>query len=160
MPLSSTKTNCCGSRLAISSRQAARCSSLRSQAASDFFMRPAQPTDRPPHRGLAQLLALVLRPPGTVLQHGGIRLAANASWAARNRLARQQARRALLHHGMFDGGHGNVETARGFSLGQTVRHRAHQALFQVGRIGTQDLVESVPYVHEHVPPMYAREVGL
>ncbi|GCF10377.1 hypothetical protein KDI_39410 [Dictyobacter arantiisoli] len=62
-----------------------------------------------------------------MLQHGAIRfglqprqqnhflLAANASWVARNRLARQQARRALLHHGTFDGGHGNVETARGFS---------------------------------------------
>jgi hypothetical protein len=108
-----------------------------------FFVRPAQPADRPPHRRLAQLLPLVLGPPRTVLQHRGIGsglqsrpqrgflLHTNASWTAGNGLALQRAGLALLYHGAFDGTHGHSKAARGFSHGLTVSHRAHQTFFQV-----------------------------
>jgi hypothetical protein len=42
-----------------------------------------------------------------------------------------------LHHGAFDRGHCHPKAASGFSHGQTVSHRSHQALFQIGRIRTQ-----------------------
>src|SRR5262249_47727459 len=37
-----------------------------------FFLRPAQAADRSPHGRFTQLLPGVLRPPGAVLQDGGI----------------------------------------------------------------------------------------
>ena len=36
----------------------------------------------------------------------------------------------------FDRGHSHSKAASGYSHGQTVSHRSHQAFFQVGRIGT------------------------
>jgi hypothetical protein len=63
-------------------------------------------------------------------------LAADRARAAGNRLARERSRLALLHDGPFDGGHRHSEAASGFSHGLTVGHRSHQALFEVGRIGT------------------------
>jgi hypothetical protein len=63
-------------------------------------MRPAEAVHGPPHRRRAQVLPLVLGPPGTVLQHRGIRhrfqpraqerlvLAADRARAARHRRAR------------------------------------------------------------------------
>jgi len=107
-------------------------------------MRPAQPAHRPPHRRLAQLLAVLLCPPGAVLQHGGsggglqprpqrgFLLLPDPARTAGNGLALQRARRALLDHGAFDRGHAHAKAARGFSHGLTVGHRAHQAFFQVG----------------------------
>jgi hypothetical protein len=92
-----------------------------------FFMRPAEPADRPPHGGFAQVLALVLGPPGAVLEHGGVRLSlepgaqagfllwANAARVARDRLGRERARRTLLHHGAFDRGHRHIKSASDFS---------------------------------------------
>ncbi len=73
-----------------------------------FFMRPAQAADGPPHRRFTQLLAVVLRPPGAVLQHRGVgsrlqprpqrrlQLGSNAARVAGNGLALQRARLALL----------------------------------------------------------------
>ncbi len=113
-----------------------------------FFMCPTQAADGAPHRRLAQLLALMLRPPGAVLQHRGIRcrfqprpqhclqLGSNTARVARNGLALQRARLALLHHGAFDRIYRDVKAASGFSHGLTLSHRSHQALFQVGRIGS------------------------
>jgi hypothetical protein len=40
----------------------------------------------------------------------------------------------LLDDGTFDGRHGDVKAASGYSHGLTVGHRSHQAFFQVGRI--------------------------
>ena len=111
-------------------------------------MRPAEPVHGPPHGRHTQLLALVLRPPGTVLLDGRIRLCfqpreedglllvGDLTRAARNGLARERARLALLHHSIFDRVHGHLKTASGFSHGQTVSHRSHQAFFEIGRIGT------------------------
>jgi hypothetical protein len=47
----------------------------------------------------------------------------------------ERAGLALLDHGAFDRGHGDVEAASGCSHGQTVCHRSYQALFEIGRIG-------------------------
>ena len=111
-------------------------------------MRPPEPVHGSPHRRLAQLLPLVLRPPSAVLQHRGIGgglqagtqdglgLAADRARATRDRLARERAGRALLHHRPFDRVHRDSKPASGFSHGLTVGHRSHQAFFQVGRIGT------------------------
>jgi hypothetical protein len=83
----------------------------------------------------------MLRPPGTVLEHRGVGsrlqplaqdrlpLGSNAARAAGNGLALQRARLTLLHDSAFDCGHGNMKAASGFSHGQTVSHRSHQALF-------------------------------
>ncbi|HEV2460689.1 MAG TPA: NB-ARC domain-containing protein, partial [Ktedonobacterales bacterium] len=111
-------------------------------------MRPAQSAHGSPHGGFTQLLAILLGPPGTVLQYCGIggrlqpcpqrRLLfwANAARTAGNGLARKRARRALLHHGTFDRIHTHSKAASGFSHGLTVGHRSHQSFFQVGRIRT------------------------
>ncbi len=89
----------------------------------------------------------MLRPPSAVLQHGRIRrgvesrqqqrllLAGDGARAAWNRLAFQGPCLALLDDGPFDGGHGHLKAASGFSHGLTVGHRSHQAFFQIGRIG-------------------------
>ena len=104
-------------------------------------MRPAESANGAPHRDLTQLLTGVLRPPSAVLQHrriGGrfqpgaqarLLFALNGARAARNGLALQRARLALLHDSAFDGGHRHSKPARGFSQGLTVGHRAHQAFF-------------------------------
>src|SRR5262249_25491879 len=113
-----------------------------------FVVRPAQAADGPPPRRFTQRLALLLRPPGTVLQHRGVGsslqprpqhrlpLGSTAARVARNGFALERARLPLLHHGAFDRGHGDVVAASGFSPGQTVSHRSHQAFFPIGRIGT------------------------
>src|SRR5262249_19046677 len=149
VPLSSTKTSCSGSSWAAAARQALRASSLRTaRLPVAFFLCPAQAPNSPPPRRLAQRLPVVLRPPGAVLQHRGsgrgrqprpqrrLPLRSTAARVARNGLARQRARLALLPHGAFDRGHSHSKAASGFSPGQTVSHRAHQALFPIGRIGT------------------------
>jgi hypothetical protein len=41
----------------------------------------------------------------------------------------QRAGLALLDHGAFDRGDGDVKAASGFSHGLTVSHRSHQAFF-------------------------------
>jgi len=104
-------------------------------------MRPAQPVHRSPHRGFAELLAVLLGPPGAVLLQGGIGgrlqpraqrrllLPADRTRPARNGLPLQGAGLPLLDHGPFDRGHGNVKAASGFSHGLTVSHRSHQAFF-------------------------------
>jgi hypothetical protein len=46
-----------------------------------------------------------------------------------NGLPLQGAGFALVHHGSFDRGHGDVKAASGFSHGQTISHRSHQAFF-------------------------------
>jgi hypothetical protein len=111
-------------------------------------VRPAPAADGAPHRRFTQLLALVLRPPRAVLQHRGVRcrlqplpqhhllLESNATRVARNGLTLQRARLALLHDSPFDCGHRHSKAASGFSHGQTLSHRSHQAFFQVGRIRT------------------------
>ncbi len=72
MPLSSTKTNCCGSRWATAARQAVRASSSRSLAASVFFYASSPGGGSPATSSPRSVLPLVLRPPGAVLQHGRI----------------------------------------------------------------------------------------
>ena len=54
-------------------------------------------------------------------------------------------RLALLYDRPFHGRHGHAKPARGFSHGLTLGHRAHQAFFQVNRIGT----------HTRFPPQYS-----
>jgi hypothetical protein len=87
-----------------------------------------------------------------VLQHRGIGrrlqpglqdcllLAAHRARAARNWPTLKRASLALLHHGAFDRGHRYLKAASGFSHGQTVCHRAHQAFFQIRRIATHALL--------------------
>ena len=111
-------------------------------------MRPPEPVHCPPHGGLAQLLALVLGPPGAVLEQRGIRgglqaglqdrllVAPDPAGTARDRLALQRARLPFLDHRPFDGRHRDSKPASGFSHGLTVGHRSHQTFFEVGRIGT------------------------
>src|SRR5262249_5169105 len=131
------------------SRQAARASALRTaRLPVACVLRPTEAADGPPPRRRAQLLAIVLRPPRAVLQHGGVgcgrqprlqrRLppGSTAARTARNGLALQRACLALLHDGAFDRRHGHPTAASGFSPGLTVSHRSHQALFPIGRIRT------------------------
>jgi len=173
VPLSSTKTSCCGSSWAAAARQAVRPSSLRTaRLPVSFVLRPAQAADGPPPRRLAQLLALVLRPPGAVFQHCGVRCrfqprpqARLLLWpatarAAGNGLARQRARLALLPHGAVDRGHGDVKAASGFSHGQTVSHRSHQSFFQVGRIRTHTWGHSITLACHCFSQVALRSVAL
>ena len=120
-------------------------------------MRPAEAADRPPHGGHAQLLAGPLRPPGAVLLQRGIRrrlqprqqgrllVTADRARPARDGLPREGLRLALLDDGTFDGRHGDVKAASGYSHGLTVGHRSHQAFFQVGRIGTHTGLHCTTY---------------
>ena len=112
-----------------------------------FFLRPAQAVQGPPHRCLAHLLPVVLGPPGAVLQYRGHpaplpaarRIASCSPRIARGRPGiglRARARLTLLHDGALHRGHRHPTAASGCSQGLTVRHRSHQAFFQVGRIGT------------------------
>ena len=114
-----------------------------------FLVGPAEPMQGPPHGGHTQLLALVLRPPGAVFLQRGIRrrlqprqqgcllVTADRARPARDGLAREGPRLALMDDGTFDGRHGDIKAASGYSHGLTVGHRSHQAFFQVGRIGTR-----------------------
>jgi hypothetical protein len=113
-----------------------------------FLVGPAEPMQGPPHGGLAQLLALVLGPPGAVLEQRGLGggfharlqdhllVAPDPAGTARDRLALQRARLPLLDHRPFDGGDRHSKAASGFSHGLTVGHRSHQAFFEAGRIRT------------------------
>jgi hypothetical protein len=69
-------------------------------------------------------------------QQDRLLLAADLARATRDRLARERPRLALLHHRAFHRRHGYPKAARGFSHGLTVGHRAHQAFFEIGRIGS------------------------
>jgi hypothetical protein len=94
-----------------------------------------------PHRGFAQVLAVLLPPPGAVLLQGGIggrlhpraqrRLLfpADRTRPAWDGLALQGAGLVLLDHGPFDRGHGHVKAASSFSHGLTLSHCSHQTFF-------------------------------
>jgi hypothetical protein len=111
-----------------------------------------------------------------VLQHGRVRgrfqpgaqkrilRALDGAWAARNGLTLQGTGFALLHDGAFDGGDGYSKTARGFSHGLTVGHRAHQTFFQIGRIGTHGgiprIIHACLIFSQIALEQYAREAGV
>jgi len=158
LPLASTKTRCSGSRWATALRQAVRASSSRTaRLPVSFVLRPSSPADRPPHRRFTQLLTILLRPPGAVLQHRGVRSGlqpraqrrllpgSNAPWIAGNGLALQRARLALVPHRAFDCIHADAKAARGFSHGLTLSHRSHQAFLEVGRIGSHTVMYSTSH---------------
>jgi hypothetical protein len=63
-------------------------------------------------------------------------LTPDRAWAPKDGFALQRAGLALLHDRPFHGRHRDSKPARGFSHGLTLGHRAHQAFFEVGRIGT------------------------